>query len=105
MSAGRTCSRRCRSRRTPSRSARAEHREETMPHILVKLWPGESEPQKQSLAEEITKAVERTLGYGEEAVSVAFEEVEASEWTEKVYKPEILGKPQTIYKKPGYTPD
>jgi 4-oxalocrotonate tautomerase len=76
-----------------------------VPHVLVKLWPGEPEGQKHKLADEITKAVERTLGYGEDAVSVAFEEVEAQDWTEKVYKPEILGKAGTIYKKPGYTPD
>jgi len=26
------------------------------------------------------------------------------DWAEKVYKPDILGKPETIYKKPGYNP-
>lgn len=35
-------------------------------------------------------------------VSVGIEEVEPQGWTEKVYKPDILGKPKTIYKKPGY---
>ena len=34
----------------------------------------------------------------------AFEEVESKDWTEKVYKPDILGKPDTIYKAPGYDP-
>jgi 4-oxalocrotonate tautomerase len=42
------------------------------------------------------------LGYGEESVSVAMEEVEAREWAEKVYKPDIAGKPEQLYKKPGY---
>lgn len=41
---------------------------------------------------------------GEESVSVAIEDVEPREWTEKVYKPDILGKPDMIYKKPGYDP-
>jgi 4-oxalocrotonate tautomerase len=75
-----------------------------MPHVIVKLWPGESEQQKKKLAEEITKAVEKTLKYGPESVSVGFEEVESKDWAEKVYKPDILGKPDTIYKKPGYNP-
>jgi 4-oxalocrotonate tautomerase len=75
-----------------------------MPHVLVKLWPGKLERQKTKLAEEITKAVMTTLNYGEESVSVALEEIDPKDWTEKVYKPDILGKPETIYKKPGYDP-
>jgi 4-oxalocrotonate tautomerase len=75
-----------------------------MPHVIVKLWPGKSKQTKTKLAEEITKAVMSTLNYGEESVSVALEEVDPKDWTEKVYKPDILGKPETIYKKPGYNP-
>ena len=75
-----------------------------MPHVIVKLWTGKTAKQKTQLAEEITEAVMRTLNYGEEAVSVAFEEITPKDWTEKVYKPDILGKPNTIYKKPGYDP-
>ena len=74
-----------------------------MPHVIVKLWPGKSEKQKAKLAEEITRAVMTVLNYGEESVSVAMEEVEPSAWMDKVYKPEILGKPALIYKKPGYS--
>ena len=73
-----------------------------MPHVIVKLWPGKSEKQKAKLAEEITKAVMTVLNYGEESVSVAMEEVGADEWMDKVHKRDILGKPQLIYKKPGY---
>jgi 4-oxalocrotonate tautomerase len=75
-----------------------------MPHVIVKLWPGKPEQQKKKLAVEITKAVMTTLNYGEDSVSVGFEEVESKDWTEKVYEPDILGKPATIYKKPGYDP-
>ena len=72
--------------------------------MIVKLWPGKSKKQKAKLAEEITKAVITVLNYAEESVSVAMEEVEADEWMDKVYKPEILGKStQMIYKKPGYS--
>jgi 4-oxalocrotonate tautomerase len=75
-----------------------------MPHIIVKLYSGRSDKQKADLAEEITKAVTSTLNSGAEAVSVGIEDVDPKDWTEKVYKPDILGKPATIYKKPGYNP-
>lgn len=74
-----------------------------MPHVIVKLWPGKSEQQKQQLAEAITKDVMDALHYGEESVSVAFEEISAQDWAEKVYKPEIVDKAVSLYKKPGYT--
>ena len=73
-----------------------------MPHVIVKLWPGKSERQKARLAEAITKDVMDVLGYGEESVSVAMEEVEPQDWKELVYKPDIVGKPEQLYKKPGY---
>jgi 4-oxalocrotonate tautomerase len=75
-----------------------------MPYIIVKLYSGRSNKQKAKLAEEITKAVTSTLNSGAEAVSVGIEDVEPQDWAEKVYKPDILGKPATIYKKPGYNP-
>jgi len=73
-----------------------------MPHVIVKLWPGKPEKQKARLAEAIAKNVMEVLGYGEESVSVAMEEIEAGNWAEQVYKPDILNKPEQLYKKPGY---
>jgi 4-oxalocrotonate tautomerase len=75
-----------------------------MPHVIVKLWPGKSEAQKRRLAERIAQDVMEVLGYGEESVSVAMEEVGARDWKEKVYEPDIAGKPGQLYKKPGYDP-
>ena len=75
-----------------------------MPHVIVKLWPGKSEEQKAHLAEAITKDVMRILHYGEESVSVAIEEVSAQHWRDKVYKPDIQNKWDTVYKRPGYDP-
>ena len=75
-----------------------------MPHVIIKLWPGKSEQQKKKLAEEVTKAVMSTLNYGEESVSVGIEEVKPQDWTDQVYKPDILRKRETIYKEPGYEP-
>jgi len=73
-----------------------------MPHVIVKLWPGKSEQQKTRLAEAITREVMEQLGYGEESVSVGFEEVSASDWSKKVYQPDIRDQWDKLYKKPGY---
>lgn len=73
-----------------------------MPHVIVKLWPGKSEQQKRRLAAAITRNIETVLNYGDESVSVAIEEVTPEEWGEKVYRPDIIEKAATLYKKPGY---
>ena len=74
-----------------------------MPHVIVKLWPGKSEQHKARLAEKIVEDVTTVLNYGEESVSVAFEEVEPQDWAEKVYKPDIVRNSERLYKTPGYT--
>ena len=76
---------------------------DAMPHVIVKLWPGKSEQQKRRLAQAITDDVMKVLHYGDESVSVAFEEVDANDWGEKVYEPDIVRKADTLFKKPGYT--
>ena len=73
-----------------------------MPHVIVKLYSGRSDEQKKALAEAVTQAVTRTLNCGEESVSVGIEDVEPRHWTDHVYKPDIIGKSETIYKNPGY---
>jgi 4-oxalocrotonate tautomerase len=75
-----------------------------MPHVIVKLYSGKSERQKQALAQAVTQAVAGALGYGEASVSVGIEDVEPKDWTEKVYKPDIIDRSGNIYKKPGYDP-
>jgi 4-oxalocrotonate tautomerase len=75
-----------------------------MPHVIVKLYSGRSEPQKAKLAEQITKAVMAGVQCAEASVSVSIEDVEPGDWVETVYKPDIIGKPDTLYKKPGYNP-
>jgi 4-oxalocrotonate tautomerase len=75
-----------------------------MPHVIVKLLPGRSAQQKAKIAEEVTKAIMATANCAETSVSVGIEEVASDDWTETVYKPDIIGKPDTIYKQPGYNP-
>jgi 4-oxalocrotonate tautomerase len=73
-----------------------------MPHVIVKLWPGKTEEQKQRLADRITRDVMEVLQYGDESVSIAMEEVPSSDWAEKVYRADILPAGKKLYKKPGY---
>ena len=73
-----------------------------MPHVVVKMLPGRTEQQKIQLAGAIVKDVVAIARCGEEAVSVAIEEVKAEDWDEKVHKPEILPRLEKLYKKPGY---
>ncbi len=73
-----------------------------MPHIIVKWYKGRSEEQKKEFAEAIAKEASRLLARGEEHFSVSIEDYEQSEWDSKVYQPEIAGKQEILYKKPGY---
>jgi 4-oxalocrotonate tautomerase len=75
-----------------------------MPHVIVKLFPGRSEEQKLKLADEIVKDVVAIANCAEKSVSVAFEEIEEKDWVEKVYKPDIENKKDSLYKEPGYKP-
>ncbi len=75
-----------------------------MPHVIIKLYPGRTEEQKYRLAEAITKDVVAIAKCEEKSVSVAIEEVDPSQWAEKVYQPDILDNEAYLYKKPGYNP-
>ena len=73
-------------------------------HVVVKPAPGSSEEKRNQLAEEIVKDVMRILDRKEEFISVALEEVDPEDWTDKVYIPDIQGKWNLLYKRPGYNP-
>jgi 4-oxalocrotonate tautomerase len=75
-----------------------------MPHVIVKLFPGRSEEQKMALADAIAKDVVAIAKCAEKSVSVAFEEIEEKDWSEKVYKPDILEKKENLVIEPGYEP-
>lgn len=75
-----------------------------MPHIVVKMYAGRSDAEKAKLADELAKAMIATLQCKEQSVSVAIEDVPAADWPEKVYRPDIMGKSDTLYRKPGYNP-
>ena len=73
-----------------------------MPHVIVKLYPGRTEEQKENMTERIVQAVIECLGAPETSVSVSFEEVDKERWKEEVYLPDIVEKVNTLYRKPGY---
>jgi 4-oxalocrotonate tautomerase len=75
-----------------------------MPHVIVKLQSGRSEQQKANIAAEITKVIMAGANCAEQSVSVSIEDVEPGDWVNKVYRPDIIGGPGTLYKKPGYNP-
>ncbi|HZY35716.1 MAG TPA: tautomerase family protein [Mucilaginibacter sp.] len=74
-----------------------------MPHIHVKI-AGKTEAEKIKIAEEITKAVINAVQAKEANITVSIEDIDKGDWVEKVYKPDILGHWDMLYKKPGYNP-
>ena len=75
-----------------------------MPHVIIKLYKGRSDDVKLNLAQEIVKDVSTIAGCKEQSVSVSFEEYDPADWTEKVYRPDILEKQDKLVIKPGYNP-
>jgi 4-oxalocrotonate tautomerase len=75
-----------------------------MPHVIVKMHPGRTDDQKNKLAQAITDVVTNIAKCEEKSVSVAIEEIAPADWAEKVYKPDIIEKQETLIKKPGYNP-
>ncbi|MFT4057371.1 MAG: tautomerase family protein [Novosphingobium sp.] len=73
-----------------------------MPHVIVKLWPGRSEEAKLRLSQAILESVKTTLDYGDDAISIGFEEIAPTDWEEGVFKPDILGRWDSLTKQPGY---
>ncbi len=75
-----------------------------MPHVIIKLWPGRTEKQKAGLCKKITEALIDSINVPDSSISVAIEEIPEKKWKEMVYDPDIAGKKDLLYKKPGYTP-
>lgn len=75
-----------------------------MPHVVVKLYAGRSQQEKARIAQAVVKSVMASARCAEASVSVSVEDVAPADWASKVYAPEIVGKPDTLYVKPGYDP-
>lgn len=66
------------------------------------MYPGRSEEVKQKLTDQFVKDLIEIAGCKETSISVAIEEVAPENWSEQVYKPEILANEAKLYRKPGY---
>jgi 4-oxalocrotonate tautomerase len=75
-----------------------------VPHVIVKMYPGRTAGQKNKLAQAISESLIKIANCDEKTISVAIEEIAPEDWAETVYKPDIIGKAQTLLKEPGYTP-
>jgi len=73
-----------------------------MPHIVVKMYPGTSDEDKQKLAAAITTQITSFTGKPEMAISVDILEVAEEVWMDEVYATEIKPNMDRLYKKPGY---
>ena len=75
-----------------------------MPHVIVKMYSGRTVEQKKRLAQAIADSVVEIAKCEEKTVSVAIEDIAPEDWAETVYRPDIMEKEKTLYKKPGYNP-
>jgi len=75
-----------------------------MPHVIVKMYPGRTDEQKNKLAQAIADSIVKIAKCEEKLVSVAIEEIAPEDWAETVYRPDIMEKEETLVKKPGYNP-
>jgi 4-oxalocrotonate tautomerase len=74
-----------------------------MPHVVLKMMSGRTQAQKKQLAEKLAETVLSVLGGDEGSISIAIEDVPSDRWQTDVFEPEIKGKKDTLYKKPGYS--
>lgn len=75
-----------------------------MPHIIVKIAEGRSQPLKQELADRLTATTMDVLGLDSSAVSIAVEDVPMQDWMQQVYGPDIETAGERLLKRPGYGP-
>lgn len=66
-----------------------------MPYVAVKMWP-KDDAMKKTLAENISKAVQESIGCPPQAVTVSIEEIEQEKWVETV-GPELEAKKDKMY--------
>ena len=67
-----------------------------MPYAAIKLWPKDQET-KERVAEKVSAALVEALGCPPQAVTISIEEIEPADWEEKVVKPEVEGKKETVF--------
>lgn len=72
-----------------------------MPHVALKLLAGRSAADKQRLADALSRAVRDAIGSPDDSISVSVEDIDAVDWP-ALYRREIAGRPELLFKAPGY---
>lgn len=72
-----------------------------MPHIVINCYPGRTEEVKKECADKVADLVAGSLGCDISSVSVAFNEIEKSDWKD-FYNEQIVSDKTALYVKPGY---
>ncbi len=74
-----------------------------MPHIHVSFATRDfTDEQNQSFAQDLADVLKKHLQTSDDAISVAFEQVDMANWKTEVYAPRIKPQLDTLVKKPGY---
>ncbi len=73
-----------------------------MPHITVQMYPGRDDKLKKELSDALAKTASEVLGRGIEHFSVSIQDVEQSDWKEKVYDKVVDPQNKEVFVQPGY---
>lgn len=74
-----------------------------MPHINIKCYPkGLSEQELKAFADDLTAFASERLNTPAEFITIAYTEIPAEEWKEKVWDTEIQPYADTLLRKPEY---
>lgn len=71
-----------------------------MPHIIVQMYPGRDNTEKQQIAKFIQSSLSQQMNMGPDKFSVSIQEIPQSDWKERVY--ETLKDDENLYIEPGY---
>ncbi|HDL5700159.1 TPA: tautomerase family protein [Mannheimia haemolytica] len=74
-----------------------------MPHINIKCYPkGLSEQELQAFANDLTAFASERLNTPAEYITIAYTEIPADKWKEKVYEKEIKPEQDKLLRQPQY---
>ena len=74
-----------------------------MPHINIKCYPKNlSEQELQAFADDLTACASERLNTPAEFITIAYTEISADEWKEKVWDKEIEPNVESLLRKPEY---
>jgi 4-oxalocrotonate tautomerase len=74
-----------------------------MPHVIIKHFPAPlNEARQAELVARVTDAVQNAFGCDEGVISIALDPIDAEDWNEAVYVPEIVNRRSLLRKVPNY---